>query len=104
MSSYRTLRNHISRSLKQSKASFYHSLSHAPPSKFWSFVKSLRKSSSAIPSLSSNGHIMETNRDKAECLNHFFSSCFNSSAVVSQVSSSTMPPKNKYAAKVTLSR
>ena len=51
LASYRSLRNHISSSLKHSKASFFRSLSHSPPSKFWSFVKSLRKSTSCIPTL-----------------------------------------------------
>ena len=79
LASYRSLRNHISSSLKHSKASFFHSLSHSPPSKFWSFVKSLRKSTSCILTLSSNGSPIESDLDKAQCLNSFFSSCFNSS-------------------------
>ena len=35
--SYHSLRNCISSLLKRSKASFFHSLSHCSPSKFWSF-------------------------------------------------------------------
>ena len=79
MSSYRSLRNSISSSLKNSKASFFHSLFHAPPSKFWSFAKSLHRTSSSIPSLSANGTIFESDPDKAQCLNSFIFSCFNSS-------------------------
>ena len=48
LASYRSLRNLILSSLKHSKASFFRSLSHSPSSKFWSFVKSLRKSTSCI--------------------------------------------------------
>ena len=73
-----SLRNHITSSLKHSKASFFRSLSHAAPSKFWSFVKSLHTSS--IPTLSSDGTPIESDLSKAQCLNEFFSSCFNSSA------------------------
>ena len=78
--SYRSLRNSISSSLKKSKASFFHSLSYSSPSKFWSFVKSLRRSSSSIPPLYSNGHCYQIDSDKANCLNSFFISCFNTSA------------------------
>ena len=77
LSSYRSLRNHITSSLKHS---FFHSLSHAAPSKFWSFVKSLRKSTTSIPTLSSDGTPIESDLSKAQCLNEFFTSCFNSSA------------------------
>ena len=78
--SYHSLRNSISSSLKKSKASFFHSLSYSSPSKFWSFVKSLRRSSSSIPPLYSNGHCYQFDSDKANCLNSFFISCFNTSA------------------------
>ena len=79
--SYRSLRNSISSSLKKSKASFFHSLSHSSPSKFWSFVKSLRRSSSSIPPLCSNGLCFQSDADKANCLNSFFISCLNKSAL-----------------------
>ena len=79
--SYRSLRNSISSTLKKSKASFFRSLSHSSPSKFWSFVKSLRRSSSSIPPLCSNGLCFQSDSHKANCLNSFFISCLNKSAL-----------------------
>ena len=79
--SYRSLHNSISSSLKKSKASFFRSLSHSSPSKFWSFVKSLRRSSSSIPPLCSNGLCYQSDSHKANCLNSFFISCLNKSAL-----------------------
>ena len=79
--SYLSLRNSISSSLKKSKALFFRSLSHSSPSKFWSFVKSLRRSSSSIPPLCSNGLCYQSDSDKANCLNSFFISCLNKSAL-----------------------
>ena len=76
--SYRSLRNSISSSLKKSKASVFHSLSYSFRSKFWSFVKSLRRSSSSIPPLYSNGHCYQFD-SKLIVLTHFIS-CFNTSA------------------------
>ena len=82
MASYRSLRNSIRSQLKKDKSTFFSSLSSAPPSKFWLFVKSLRKNPSNIPPLSSNGSVINSDADKATCLNHFFTSCQNA----------TMPP------------
>ena len=69
---YRSLQNSIYSSIKNQLSS--------SPDKFWSFVKSLRKSPSTVPPLFSNGSLLTSDSDKSHCLNSFFASCFNSSA------------------------
>ena len=61
---------------------FFARLSSSPTSRqFWSFVKKLRKSSS-MPSLSDSGSLVYFDSSKANLLNDFFCSCFNSSCPV----------------------
>ena len=78
-SAYERLHNSITSSLYKAKSSFFSNLSNSPPSKFWAYTKSLRKSSSSVPLLQLNKPFT-SDWEKAECLNSFFSSCFNSSA------------------------
>ena len=75
-SSYRLLRNEISAAIKRSKASYFQSLSSSPR-QFWSYVRSLRKTSASIPALSSpNSPPILSDTDKASLINSTFSSSF----------------------------
>ncbi len=80
---YRSFRNSTLTFLRSLKAKFFARLSSSPTSRqFWSFVKKLRKSSSSIPPLSDSGSLVYSDSSKANLLNDFFCSCFNSSCPV----------------------
>ena len=58
----------------------------------WSFVKSQHKNPSNIPPLFTNGSVVNSDTDKATCLNHFFTSCQNvTSPPLSPIPPSTSP-------------
>ena len=82
-SAYRSFRNSTLSYLRSLKAKFFARLSSSPTARqFWSFVKKLRKSSSSIPPLSDSGSLVYSDSSKANLLNDFFCSCFNSSCPV----------------------
>ena len=49
------------------------------PKKLWKAIKYLNKSKPSIPTLSQGTHVAYTDSDKANLLNSFFGSCFNTS-------------------------
>uniref|UniRef100_A0A1X7TC83 Reverse transcriptase domain-containing protein n=1 Tax=Amphimedon queenslandica TaxID=400682 RepID=A0A1X7TC83_AMPQE len=75
---YRRLRNKISAEVRRSKTNFFHSISSSPR-QFWSFVRSLRKSTDPIPPLVSSSSQVTSNIDKANLINNTFSSFFTCS-------------------------
>ena len=86
---YRSLRNKVVSYLRKLKSCFFKSLTSNPKS-FWPKIKKLRKSLSSIPSLSFNDVLASTPTSKANVLNSYFSSCFNSSSP--PLSSPSSPP------------
>ena len=86
---YRSTRNSVLRELRKAKSSFVSSLSQSTRS-FWSYVRSLRKSKSTIPNLSTPVSSASTDKDKANLLNQAFTSFFSptspSSLDISQLS------------------
>lgn len=75
---YRRLRNKISAEVRRSKTNFFHSISSSPR-QFWSFVRSLFKSTDPIPPLVSSSSQVTSNIDKANLINNTFSSFFTCS-------------------------
>ena len=76
---YRKLRNEIVSMLRFNKKRFVQNVRPTNTKAFWKIVKLLRgKHSSSIPVLCDNGQPITSNEDKANILNHFFCSCFNS--------------------------
>ena len=74
-SSYKRLRNQICHDILVSKSQVMNSLSSSNPRRFWSKVKSLRKTPSSIPSLkSSDNTLTSSDQDKSPLLNQAFSS------------------------------
>lgn len=69
----------IAQIILKSKSSL-NRLSNLPPSKFWSSVKFLCKSSTSVPTFLHQAKIHSSDLEKVDCLNLFFSSCFNNSA------------------------
>ena len=63
------------------------------PHHFWSSVKKLRKKATSIPPLFDNNSPVHSDLPKANLLNHFFSTCFNSSTPpLTRTSHSDSPP------------
>ena len=76
---YCSLRNNIISTIRLKRFQFFRSLSSSSPKKFWSYVRSTRKTSSSVPPLTFNDKIFTSDCDKADILNKYFSGCFNSS-------------------------
>ena len=92
-STYRSFRNETLSFLRSLKAKFFHRLSSSPSSRsFWSCIKKLRKKSSSIPPLSLSGNTIHSDASKANLLNDFFSSCFNSSNPIDPSLNLCSPP------------
>ncbi len=74
---YRSLRNKVVASLRQSKCSFYMNLKPKSSKTFWKTVNTLSRSKSAIPTLVHNNVAVASDRGKAEALNAHFTKCFS---------------------------
>ena len=62
--------------IRLKKFQFFRSLSSSSPKKFWSYVRSTRKTFSSVPPLTFKGKIFTSDCDKADILNKYFSGCF----------------------------
>ena len=90
---YKRVRNKVISQLRKAKATFFRNLNPRNPKKFWKAVKYLNKHHSAIPTLSHGDTVAQSGADKAEMLNSFFVSCFNSSQPpLTHADSNTLKP------------
>ena len=79
-SKYRYHRNKTVNLLRQAKKNFFQNINPKQPKMFWKACKLMYKTStSSIPVLSSDGTSAHTSAEKAELLNTYFTSCFNTS-------------------------
>ena len=70
--------NRVVTQLRNAKSSYFKNLNPKSNSKkFWSAVKYLNKKHNSIPVLNHGSMTANTNEEKAEMLNSFFSTCFN---------------------------
>ena len=75
---YKRLRNLATKQLRKAKTFFNNISSHTNNSKkFWSSFKSINKSDSSYPMLKHKDRVADSNMDKSEIFNNFFSMCFN---------------------------
>ena len=75
---YKCIRNRVVTQLRNAKSSYFKNLNPKSNSKkFWSAVKYLNKKHNSIPVLNHGSMTANTNEEKAEILNSFFSTCFN---------------------------
>ena len=78
-SQFKSARNKFVAQLRQARRSYFANLNPRDQKKFWKTIKKLSKSSSSIPSLSHSGVNVSDDKDKANLLNSFFATCFNTS-------------------------
>ena len=78
-SKYKAARNRVVDLLRESKKNYFGKVNPRDTKKFWKTIKSLNKASQSIPTLSHNGVTTSEDVAKANMLNSFFSTCFNSS-------------------------
>ena len=77
---YKGMRNKVTSMLRDSKQSFFtRHINNGNKKQFWKTMKYLRKEQSTIPSLRSGGTSADNELDKANMLNNYFSTCFNTS-------------------------
>lgn len=76
-SKYKVVRNQTVQQLRSAKRSYLAQLNPRDPKSFWKTVKFLNKNQNTIPTLSQGDIVASTSTDKANMLNEFFSSCFN---------------------------
>ena len=84
---YKTLRNYIVMAPHEAKQAFFANLQ--PTNKhFWGTLKQISTNKTTITTLTSSNNALAatTNAEKANCLNEYFSSCFNT--VLPQLSQS----------------
>ena len=62
------------------------------PKQFWSFIKSLKKDSSGIPTLKDNGILITDSKQKAELLNRQYQSQFT----IERLDDMTTEPESNY--------
>lgn len=75
---YKLLRNQVTSQIRRQKRACIQSLSVKNAKEFWKTVKLLNgKGSTTIPVLSQDGQKVINKKEKANVLNHFFHSCFN---------------------------
>jgi len=78
-SQFKSARNKFVSQLRRAKKNYFANLNPRDQKRFWKTVKKLSKSGSSIPSLSHNGVTVSDDKDKANLLNSFFATCFNTS-------------------------
>ncbi len=78
-SRFKTARNKFVAELRQAKKSYFAKLNPSDQKSFWKTVKKLNKSPCSIPTLFHSGVSASRDMDKANLLNAFFSTCFNTS-------------------------
>ena len=77
---YKRQRNHTLKLFHNAKLAYYNHLGDSTPKTFWSTIHSLNKSNyQSIPSLYHGDASAVTNVEKAQLLNEYFVSCFNTS-------------------------
>ena len=64
--------------IRKAKSEYFLQLNPRDPSKFWKTVKYRNKQQSVILALVQDENTASTDSQKAEVLNSFFASCFNS--------------------------
>ena len=75
---FRELRNQVVAKLRSGKRSFFADLESSNVNQFWKKIRLLNRKESSIPTLSTGDITASTNPEKAELLNEYFSSNFNS--------------------------
>lgn len=90
---YKTLRNVIVSKLRTTKASFFSNLVtvRSDSKKFWAIIRSLKPRTTSSKVFTDGHFIGSTPLEKANMLNSFFSSCFNSAAVRASYSTTANP-------------
>ena len=76
-SKYKKARNRAVSNLHAAKRRYFKELCPREPKRFWKAVKFLNKREKSIPTLKQGTEVATTNVDKANMLNLFFKSCFN---------------------------
>ena len=74
---YKSFRNRIVKSLRNGNFRYFNSLTNADHKSFWKCVKTLNKNRETIPTLQQGDLIASTDKEKADMLNIFFASCWN---------------------------
>jgi len=77
---YRKARNRVVSLLRKAKSDYFQQLNPRDSKSFWKAVKYLNKTPSGIPALVYENVEANTDKEKADLLNNFFSSCFNTYA------------------------
>ncbi len=78
-SQFKTARNKFVAQLRQAKKNYFAKLNPRNQKRFWKTVKKLSKSASSIPCLSQSWVDVTDDKGKANLLNSFFATCFNTS-------------------------
>ena len=76
---YKAARNRVTNLLRRAKRQYFHQLNPNDPKSFWKYVKFANNSEPSIPVLQCDGFEYVTDQEKAQKLNSYFSSCFNTS-------------------------
>ena len=75
---YKTTRNRIVTLLRNKKQQYFNSIMTTDSKTFWKTIKMLNRNRETIPALHSGDYTASNDKEKADLLNTFFASCWNS--------------------------
>ena len=90
---YKIARNGTLAQLRLARRNYFRKLNPKDPKNFWKAIKCLNKNKQTIPTLSQGNLVAYTDSEKANLLNSFFGSCFNTSHLPIEPES---PPSGNY--------
>ena len=76
-SQYKRARNRVTSQLRQAKKNFFSNLNTSDTKQFWKTIKILNKQGAKIGTITHDNTACNSDKDKANAFNEFFSSCFN---------------------------
>ena len=76
---YKVARNQVTNLCRRATKQYFQQLNPNDPKSFWKYVKYANNNKPSIPVLQCDGVEYVTDQEKAQKLNSYFSSCFNSS-------------------------
>ena len=74
---YRHLRNKVIKVMREARKDYLQKLNPLNTRQFWKTIKYLKKEQSTLPTLQHEHAFAESNQEKANMLNQYFSMCFN---------------------------
>jgi len=77
LAKYRKMRNRVFSQLRSAKANYFKRINPHDAKQFWKAVKYLNKAKSSIPVLTRDDVTARSDKEKADMISEYFTTCFN---------------------------